>query len=81
MVETLFYGICDIHVYSRLRNCVMNANTELSLVDTVVILYHLYVFTIPRTLNKIGTIISVIPQLIVPDVRQTPRRCVIYIWI
>lgn len=50
-----FYGIFMLTVV--LRKCVVNANTELSpTVDTIVILYRLYVFTIPRTLNKTGTI-------------------------
>lgn len=42
------------HVYSahRLRNCVVNANTGLSPVDRVVILYRLHIFTIPCTLEK-----------------------------
>jgi len=64
------HGICDIHVYNRLRNCVVNSNIGLSPIDTVVILYRLYIFIIPYTLYKTDIIIRIL---------QLVRRK-IYIW-
>jgi len=65
------HGICDIHVYNRLRNCVVNSNIGLSPIDTVVILYRLYsIFIIPYILYKTDIIIRIL-QLV---------YCKIYIW-